>query len=414
MCISLLFSSWGENNINRKDGISNNLKFISPYKGELSIVASTPIPPGITPTKEAFNDLIECGFNVGMENGGIEYFRHIFSLINDLNFKYLIANADLFNDKRINFVNAFSKNKNFAGWNFTDEPVYDNLKNLKKEYYELYELDPNTLIFINLVGDHIKKFVGDTKNFNDYLDLIQETFRPAVWSYDLYPIYIKNGKINVSYDIFYSDFEMFSEISKKTKRPFWAYCQSMAFKNSIIERPAAKEEYLRFEAFSALAYGAQGIVYWTYGQRKSNSMETYTSALVNLDGKKTKAWYAAKKVNAEIKKFNGVFYECDVIKVRHTGQKLYKDTKRLTGDFGPFYKVQTGDAGVLLSHIMSKTGEYVVIVNHDVKKSQRISLYLKNDFEVTELTSHIGKGKKTFGKIEFNLPKGDWAIFQIK
>ena len=75
----------------------------------------------------------------------------------------------------------------------------------------------------------------------------------------------------------------------------------MAFKASWIECPPAKEEYLRFEAFSALGYGAQGIVYWTLGQRKSSPHETYTTALINLKGEKTAAWYVAKKVNLENK-----------------------------------------------------------------------------------------------------------------
>ena len=119
----------------------------------------------------------------------------------------------------------------------------------------------------------------------------------------------------------------------------------------------AKESYLRYEAFTALAYGAQGIVYWTYGQRIPTPQEDYQSALVNLNGKKTATWYAAKKVNAEIRKFNNIFYGCEMKMVRHTGDKIYAGTQALSGEIGPFKSLASGGAGVVVSYI-ENNGEY--------------------------------------------------------
>lgn len=390
----------------------NNLPYINPTPGEITIVASTPIPHGITATHQAYVDLIDCGFNIGMEGGDLNYYKKQFEAIGDLDFKYIVDNSALLTDNRTRYIKELEGNKHFAGWKFKDEPKYDDLDELAKQYKALYKADPNNLIYMNLIGGLNNRFTGDLKSFPAYLQLIEEKFAPPVWSYDYYPVSIKNRQISVDLTNFYYDLECFMEISQKTGRPFWAYCQSMAYKSSYVERPAATEQYLRFEAFSALAYGAQGIVYWTYGQRKSNTAETYFSALVNSDGKKSPAWYAAKKVNAEIKKYNDVFYGCKVIGVRHTGNTNFKTTKKLTGEIGPFKSITAEKSGVLVSKIENQDNTYYVIVSHDVLANQKVTLTLSPNRKVTDLTSNNNRIYSTETPFTLTLDKGGYIIFK--
>ena len=397
---------------NSLENSGKNLPYLEPWPGEITIVASTPVPHSVTPTRQYYEEVVECGFNAGMEGGSIDFYKQQFELIGDLKFKYFIDNSALFTDKRKDFIKAFENNPRFAGWKFKDEPRYDKLDELEKQYRALYKDDSKNLIYINLIGGINKIFTGNLTDFPSYLKLIQKRFTPAVWSYDQYPISVKNGKVKVSHDSFYYDFECFRDISKQTDRPFWAYCQSMAFKTSYVERPAATEAYLRFEAFSALAYGAQGIVYWTYGQRDSNKAETYYSALVNKDGKKTAAWYAAKKVNGEIKKFNDVFYQCDVKDVKHTGSKLYKGTKKLSGSFGPFSKVSSGTSGVLASRIEKDGKTYIVFVSHDVLAKQNLTLVVASGKKVRDITTQGNMEYEAGKTIKVSLDKGGYAIFE--
>lgn len=384
-----------------------------PTPGEISIVASTPIPEGIESTHQNYIDLIKCGFNLGMSSGTMDFFLDEFDKIGNLNFKYLVQNPDLHSNKRDIWIKKFKNNRYFAGWKFWDEPKFNDLENLRNIYSAQLKADPNNLIYVNLVGGLDKLFTGDYKSFNKYLEDMESLIHPEIWSYDFYPILIKNRELRVNYTTFYSALESFRQISKRTNKPFWAYCESMEYFTDTYSRPAATEAYLRFEAFSALAYGAQGIVYWTYGQRKPVSTENYTSALVNLDGKRSNSWYAAQKVNQEIKKFNYIFYKCNVKEVKHTGLQKYGDTPLLSGAFSSFKKIESGTSGVVLSLIENKGKEYIVIVSRDVLRSQKLKLHLQPGKDV-EYVYGIGKSyKENKGIISYTLDKGGYLIFQV-
>lgn len=405
--ILILFSVYSISLMHGMQYYKNN-----PTPGEITILASSPIPSGLEGTHQSYQDIVECGFNLGMEAGDISYFKKQFEAIGDLNFKYLIDNAEIRTAKRKEWIDEFKDSKYFGGWKFKDEPKFEDLEKLSKEYKILYDANPNTFIYINLIGGINKIFTGEIKTYPEYLDLIQKKFNPEVWSYDQYPIEIKNGKVRANLESFYYDFECFRNISLRTKRPFWAYCLSMAFENKNEKKPAATEPYLRFEAFSALAYGAQGIVYWTYGQRKSNNVEKYLSALVNMDGKKTKAWYAAKKVNGEIKKFNNVFYGCEVKEIKHTGDKLYRGTRKLDGEYGPFKIVRSGEAGVIVSLIENQGEKYVVIVSRDIFKKQKITLELKPNLGLMNISSDKQITYSWRKDVKITLDKGGYVILK--
>lgn len=387
---------------------------INPTPGEISIVASTPIPPGSTSTRQSYLDLIDCGFNLGMEIGEINYFKREFELLKGLNFNYLIQNRDLHSSKRELLIKTFKDIPNFAGWKFWDEPHFDDLVLLKENYDLLFKECPDKLIYVNLAGITNKTFTGPYTDFTEFLEYLNELIKPEIWSYDFYPITKREGKYVVDYNTFYNDLEVFSAISKNTRQPFWAYCESaqMKFTNNPVQFPSTNEAFLRFVAFSSLAYGAQGIVYWTYAQRKSTGQEIYLSALINLDGTKTPAWYAAKKVNAEIKKYNNIFYGCDVKEVRHTGDKIYKGTRKLSGEFGPFKMIRSKEDGVMVSYIENNGSKYIVIVNRDVFNKQKISLELKANKNVVDISSSKNREYSWRKDINITLGKGGYVIFK--
>lgn len=391
--------------------MKSQIKSLTP--GEITIGASTPIPDGIEPTENAYRELVECGFNLGIARGSVDYFKRQFQLIGNLNFKYLIGSPDLLTDARKYYIEAFKNDKHFAGWSFKDEPQFNDLNTLQKQYEAMKKADPKNVIYINLVGVLEKAFTGNISRFADYLNLIQQRFNPDVWSYDFYPIIVKRGVQEIQYDQFYEDLENFMTISRKTGKPFYTFIESMAYETSWYSRPVATEEALRWEAFSALAYGAQGVMYWTYGMRKTYGAEKYISALVNLDGKKTPVWNYAKKVNGEIKRFNQVFYGCRVNEVRHTGDKIYKGTRKLSGGLGPIKMLRSGSQGVIISLLSSKGEEYIVIVSRDVERPQKIEIELKSNKKITEISSDTPQTYNWRNDIEINLLPGGYAIFKL-
>lgn len=391
----------------------NNKTFHNPTPGEVTILAITPIPENMEPTRELLEGVSDCGFNLASTSGSVSFFKKMFGLMDGLKLKFLISNQRFgLLDYRKTYIDAFKNNPYVSGWILSDEPAYDTLETLKEQYDAFYKEDPTHLVYINLVGIVYKKFTGPFSSYSGYLNHIQNLFAPALWSYDYYPITVRSGKLDVDYNQFYSSLEDMSSIAKKTSRPFWGFCESMAYKTSSYSRPAPTEAYLRFEAFSALAYGAQGIVYWAYSLRKAYGGETYQSALVDLEGKKSKAWYAAQKVNQEIKKFNDVFYQSEVKGVWHLGDNLYKGTKRLSGPVGPVKMIRAGKAGVVVSQIENHGKNYIVIVSRDVLKNQKINIELNPNRNVVNLT---GKNLEQYSwrkDITLTLEKGGYIILE--
>lgn len=390
-----------------------NFPFKNPTPGEITIMAIDPIPADVTPSREAFHEFIACGFNLASSRGSVSYFKNVFALLGDLKLKYLIGNPKFTEpNTRKEYINNFKNDPHLGGWFLKDEPAYTSWDELSELYKAFSKEDPDHLIYINLVGMINENFTGKCKTIAEYLNLYQNKFLPSLLSYDYYPIININGKTQVKYDQFYSDLEVFSAMAKKTSRPFWAFCESMAYKNKWNSRPAPTEPYLKFEAFNALAYGAQGIVYWTYSLRNSTPIETYISSLVDLKGKKSKAWYAAQKVNMEIKKFNHIFYQCEVKEVKHTGKTQYQDTKKLTGTIGPLKSVSSGAAGVLISRIENNGEKYMVIVNHDPFNKQKVTLKLNSGKSVVNLTAVNQVRYSGTGNINLTLDKADWVILK--
>lgn len=383
--------------------------------GEISISASSPFSDGLTPSSEGYQQLIDCGFNIAVMRGTADYLKQQFKLIGNKNFRLIVGSTDFLKENSprfVEYVRELGKYPQLAAWYFTDEPTYDNLNKYRKIYSSLRRQDPSRVLFLNLVGVLEKTFTGNLKSFPDYLNLIQSQFAPDIWSFDYYPILIKKGDLIVNYEQFFSDLEYFRNISLKTGKPFWSFCECMEYKTPSYSRPAATEVYLRWAAFSALAYGAQGIAYWTYGMRNSNKVENYISALTTMKGEKTRAWYSAQKVNGEIKKFNHIFYKCRVKDVRHTGKKIFKGTKKLSGSYGPLKMVRSGDDGVVVSLINNNGKEYVMIMNHSVTNNQNISIELLPNVSIKDLTESSESVLNWREEISFILPKGGYKLYQ--
>lgn len=407
-----------------KSVAANSIRLTSPLPGEFPIVAVTVFNLDRGPQKGDLNGVKDCGFNLCMGSMTNNQIEKLLEYMEGSGLKLMIHSPSfLYNSKDKTekwkreipqVVKKFKDNPLVAGWEFKDEPKWDDLPELRKRWELLRKTDPDHFILINLVGELAKDFTGPCKTLTAYLDSIQNVFDMDVWSSDFYPIWIRNGKFSVNYRGFYGDLAAYAAKSKATGIPMWAYCESMEYTSKHHSRPAATVPYLTFEAFSALAYGAQGLVYWTYWQRPSNSVETYKSALVDLDGKKTKAWYAAKSVNQQVKVLSPVFLGAQMIECLHTGVIDMPGTLPYIGRFGPLEELTNDVKGVLVSHLKNGDHNYLLVVNHDVISRQKIKMKFRNDVKVSELKVGSNKFTKKEVKRNYNttLSSGGYVIFE--
>ena len=392
--------------------INTNFPYISPTPGEIMILAVTPyhrMDDGSGIKKDVFTRVIDCGFNAITVSDTEDNIRKCFSILKGMDLSVIMCDEILAEDEEqkqntmIALINEFKNNPLLGGYELKDEPLYSYLPTLKTFVDKIRGVDTSHMIDINLACSLEEKWVDSFTTYQAYLDYFQDEFTPAVWSHDFYPIRVSGRDLKVEVSGFFEYMQLFYGMGKRTNRPIWAYCMCMSYVEKCVNngventcvldgtksgRPDPTEGELRFEAFSALAYGAQGIFYWAYTQRdpqalsKDNAVlgiwnEYYTNAPIDLQG-----------------------------------------TDTFSAAFGYISNLEVRGEGVLVSHIRNKGYNYIVIVNHDPMNAQQIKLEFTDPDRIENLIDN-GEEEEEPGfspddKDWIGLLAGGYLIYRIK
>lgn len=389
--------------------------YIPPVPDEIPLVASSLVPSGQNITSADFDRAKDCGFNTTFARTTAEDAPRIINDAANSKLKLIVVNgltrdgnpasAD-YKNQLDNFVKVCSKFQSVIGYDFRDEPSWASLPGLKKRYdlfqQILHKYNSKQFLFLNVVGVEENSTFNPKMKYAAYVNHIAEMFHPNQLSIDFYPILRNPGEkhFDVRYKMFYRDLADLAAMRQEYGIPFWSYCMSMEHTTEGGHyHPRPTEGHLRFEAYSALAYGAQGLLYWTYSQRPSNATETYISAPINLKGKKTRTWNRVRNVNREIRAFNPVFFNAVPLKCVHTGEvasrihpKGYTASDAAKENL-PEVKITSQRDGVLISHMKNGNKRYIVMANQNPFKSQTIKFSLPEGFDYKEYSTSNGRLK---------------------
>lgn len=173
-----------------------------------------------------------------------------------------------------------------------DEPSCLDFPYIGEVTARMEELFPNQFTHINLhpiyapgprTGNDPAKGALGTASYQDYIDQYCKYVPTDFISYDFY---YQNGGVQQDY----ANMRIVSEACRRTGRSMWVTVQV----NSAKLEEWISENQLRFQAYSAMAYGAENITWacycfgWWYNQ------------VLYGDGTKTQQYDKLKKVNAEI------------------------------------------------------------------------------------------------------------------
>lgn len=319
----------------------------------------------------------------------------------------------------------------FGGFPLADEPKADEFNDkseLYRKYKKILSETEDYIIFINLLG--CQEDQSKDSYFDDYLDKFQQYFTPALFCYDYYPFFefnslifeglgevpnyrkLQEGEITEANNYF-TNLEIFSEISKARSRPFWTTICSMTMLNLKNKhfRPVETEQFLRYQVFCALAYGAQGIVYWAYPTIKTQKGESFISALLNRNDKQTASWYFAQKINEEIQQYRHIFLNSNIYSVTRSSSERISNV-------GVVLDIKTNsNQQVLLSIIKANDKKtYLLVVNDDFLNYQTISIniLIGSLEEKTPLKSGGQTNLTLTGNNTRILPPGGYRIFLLK
>lgn len=432
---------------------------------DLVIMASAAFSPGKDIVQRDLTNIRDCGFNaielgpsetqIGkvMDNSS----KTGFSMIEGTDL-YSVIRSDTLTDQSQcqQYVENYKDRPNLLGWSMGVCPTYNviNSESFKnwmacmRKVRSATENDAPVLMFIQ--NKNMPSFISDG-SYGSYLNRLKELFTfkgyddkgdyiefyPEIWVNTLFGVKSSGGKTIVDAD-FYAYLESFASVTKSDDEKFWSVCRCVGISapNYGLDFPAPTKASMMFEAFSALAYGAQGLVFYGYADQNTQELEdeevTYSSSPIDSTGNiDYKVWHDVQEVNTMINKYSSIFKDCVVDRVAHSGDEIPSGTTGISFPFGPLLSMISKSAGVLASLIEKKvqvgvnsfeTEKYLILVNHDIVNSQSVSLLVDANRTVSEVTptkmpNRVNRLMTTNGYallFSKNLAPGGFAIYRWK
>lgn len=196
---------------------------------------------------------------------------------------YLGGHSSLTDDAR-NQIHIASHLPNLAGWLLKDE------------------IAPAEIDGVAAIADYIRAvdstgilYAGMGSTGPEYIDSVVSKVKPDALIHAYYPFF---GASGTQLDNHFSDFVYFREGALRHNLPFFTYIQSFDDPNTVDDRRIPSESELRFESFTKLTGGAQGIVYFVFDPNRG--IPANKNAFIDRDGNQTPLYAAAQQMNKEI------------------------------------------------------------------------------------------------------------------
>ena len=315
----------------------------------------------------------------------------------------------------------FKNHPALEGYYLDDEPGEPQFRNLADWAKRLGAIDKKHYSFVNLfpnINSNQSKF--GTKDYKEYIESFDNQFPAPYLSFDFYPVV--DGAVHPRW---YENLEFFAAKYKTDGRPFRAFALTTSYLaySEDSGQPTLNDFYqlyktyrpekvfvhdiptlgeLRLQVYANLAYGAQGIEYWSF--------RGFGSPL-DAQGKRTVVYDRLQEVSREIQIFSGLFLGAKVVSVGHTGANIPNGTKRLSKLPAPFKLLETVGEGALVSVLKNGKDSFLVIVNRDFKNSMKLIIDADESVNKILKDGTIIQASEYAGSTE--VEPGDAAIYMF-
>jgi hypothetical protein len=209
-----------------------------------------------------------------------------------------------------------------------DEPRENSFSHLAtwSQYFNSPQSRPwvrDKLLYVNLFG------VPAEKNYVTYVQRWIEIGRPQVLSFDHYAVWDDAKAAHFGDDIgadwgrdYFFNLEVFRQASLQTELPFWVWIlvhrHWSTYSKQYYRR--ATEADIRFQVYSALAYGAKGILYYNFWNPPLNENPNgwhEEEAILDSNGMETDLFRPIAAINREISRLGEVLLNLRSVGVFH-------------------------------------------------------------------------------------------------
>lgn len=299
--------------------------------------------------------------------------RAMLQFCEQLNLKALIVDDRIRSDMVSNtewrkvvrhVVGDFQKYPALYGYYLHDEPSARWFPILGEIHAEFRQSDPAHIPYINLFPNYAPPQSLGTPTYREYLRRYVETVRPGVISYDHYPL-LDSGLDRPDY---FDNLEAVRTVAETSKLPLWSIIQIAP--HVPYRDPTADE--LRWQAYTSLAYGAKGLLYFTYWPPPSLTQ----SAIVDTTGQPTKRYGMVQELNRQIAALGPTLLSLKSTAVYHTGSIPAGGT-RLPAE--AILQMPADKSLLVGGFVDAANNEYVMLVNRDYRQGQDFEVQLRPD-----------------------------------
>lgn len=180
------------------------------------------------------------------------------------------------------------------GYGLRDEPNASVFPEMRQLVDEIRTTHPGKLGYINLFPSYASPWgqLG-AENYDEYVRQFIEVVDPDVLCMDHYPMFKpeRDGR-----DGYCADLAVMRKYALQQNIPFWNFFNAMPYG----PHTDPTESQMRWQAYTSLTYGAKGILYFCYYTPAGGEFPK-GGALITRDDRRTSKWYAAQRINKQVK-----------------------------------------------------------------------------------------------------------------
>lgn len=378
-------------------------------RGLRTILDISRIIPRVSQKYTASKTLAKGSITDGVKyNPNLSYYKEVMNIGSDLGnlWGICIMSSPEFISWNYDYVTAPIDSEKLYGTADLDEAYRTYMQNMNQ--HPAY-LNLDISVAEKYIGNEIADMsAGDMTKFEKYMETIIDWLNLSMLSVNVFPI-LKSDKAPYYqiYEDYYYILDRLIKFSAKKRLPLWIYMLCAQFKiyhdgsTSVArEYPLPTEGILRFQAMTAIAYGFQGLVFWTYELPEDIMQKDavtgasipkieFIKAPYDNDGMKTEIWQSCHILIPAIKLYGKALMDAEFLEARHVyGTANISDKFPGTLDFISYmgciaYAAASG-TGFVITRMDKGNDKYVVIVSHDPYNEQEITLTLYASCKWTE------------------------------
>ncbi len=319
-------------------------------------------------THAFYEEVAACGFTVALVAGPTaEENRRRLEWCADVGLRAIVGDAritrdlpkqDGWRDVVRAVVADYAGSESLWGYLLTDEPsaaAFDELGQLTEAFREM---DPTHIAYTNLFPLYADANQLGTVSYAEHVRRFLDVVRPTWLSYDFYPL-LDDGSVRPGW---FENLAIAREAAGDT--PFCLWLQTCALANWRI--PTADE--IRWQVYTALAYGAKGIGAFTY---QTLDAEDFRGAPTSIHRQKGPLWAGMQQINLELQALAPYLMELRSTRVGAT----WRDDNDNGG------LVSSARGGELLwgEFVDGEGHPWVLVVNADMRRSAFAEIALRTD-----------------------------------